>query len=77
MKIKVTILLILFLFTVSLSQAQTVWLYTPNGKQVYAFMNDEMSSTDISTTTNFYKNAYPKATVLENASNTYNCHSYA
>ncbi|MDR0505677.1 MAG: T9SS type A sorting domain-containing protein [Dysgonamonadaceae bacterium] len=57
--------------------AQTVYLYTPKGSQVYAFQRAEMSASDISYYTLQYRNAYPQATVLANATNTYNCHSYA
>ena len=57
--------------------SQTVTLYTPNGSTIEAFYRDEMSSSDISYYTNLYRNTYPQAEVLANASNTYNCHSYA
>jgi hypothetical protein len=65
------------LFFTLLCNAQTVYLYTPNGSQVYAFQRSEMSASDISYYTNSYANTYPQATVLSNASELYNCHSYA
>ncbi len=57
--------------------AQTVTLYTPNGSTVSAFMRTEMSNSEITYYTNLYRTSYPQAEVLANASDTYNCHSYA
>jgi len=57
--------------------SQTVTLYTPNGSTVEAFYNTEMPSNDIIYYTEQYRNAYPQAEILANASATYNCHSYA
>lgn len=68
---------IIFLFASIVVSAQTVTLYTPNGSTVEAFMNYEMSSQEITYYTNLYRNTYPQAEVLANASSTYNCHSYA
>lgn len=56
---------------------QTVFLYTPNGTKVYAFVLEEMSQSDITYFTNKYRNEFPYAEVLANASSKYNCHSYA
>ena len=71
------IFIVLALFFTFLCNAQTVYLYTPNGSQVYAFQRAEMSASDITYYTNFAAGAYPQATVLSNASTQYNCHSYA
>jgi hypothetical protein len=68
------VITILFAF---LANAQTVTLYTPSGSSVQAFMQSEMSASDITYYTNAYRAGYPQATVLANASSTYNCHSYA
>jgi len=70
-------IIVFFLSLVSLCNAQTVYLYTPNGSQVYAFKNPEMSSYDIAYYTEQYASLYPNAEILANASSTYNCHSYA
>jgi len=69
--------IIILLFFVNLCNAQTVYLYTPNGSQVHAFLSPEMSSSEIAYYTADYKLRYPNADVLANASATYNCHSYA
>ncbi|SCK00059.1 Uncharacterised protein [uncultured Eubacterium sp.] len=59
----------------------TITLKTPSGKVVptslYAVDNPEFSSAQIAQITADYKRTYPNATVLRNASNVYNCHSYA
>jgi len=68
--------IILLCVTIIVS-AQTVTLYTPNGSTVEAFINAEMTSQNITYYTNLYRNTYPQAEVLANASSTYNCHSYA
>lgn len=68
------VITILFAF---LANAQTVTLYTPSGSSVQAFMQSEMSASDITYYTKAYRAGYPQATVLANASSTYNCHSYA
>ena len=70
-------IVVFFLSLVSLCNAQTVYLYTPKGSQVYAYKNPEMSSSDIAYYTAQYVSLYPNAELLANASATYNCHSYA
>ncbi|MDR2911118.1 MAG: hypothetical protein LBV47_07130 [Bacteroidales bacterium] len=78
MKTKLALIAIMCFCSLFYSRAQTVWLYTPKEKQqVYAFKNAEFSAADIAFATNKARNSYPQATVLANASNTYNCHSYA
>ena len=73
-----TKLIIFFLLSaMGLCNAQTVYLYTPNGSQVRAFINSEMSSSDIAYYTKECATLYPNAEILANASSTYNCHSYA
>lgn len=47
MKTRITIIIILFLCNILYCQAQTVWLYTPEGHLVYAFERAEMSAADI------------------------------
>ena len=74
MKTKFILFLTLFLCGL-LCQSQTVWLYTSYGSQVYAFSNPE--GNDIEYLNSVAKNGYPKATFLETATYTYNCHSYA
>jgi hypothetical protein len=65
------------LFISFLCNAQDVYLYTPNGSQVYAFQRTEMSPYEIAYYTERYAITYPYAEILANASTTYNCHSYA
>jgi hypothetical protein len=70
--------IVVFFFSfVSLCNAQTVYLYTPNGSQIYAFQRQEMSPSDIAYYTAECASLYPNAEILANASTTYNCHSYA
>jgi len=75
MKTKIIIFFLLCFFGVS--HAQTVYLYTPNGSQVSAFQRSEYSSSDIIYFTQECKRQYPNVEILANASQTYNCHSYA
>jgi len=77
MKTKFTIISLLLFCNLVLCQSQTVLLYTPKGKQVYASIKAEMSSNDIKTITDKFRANFPSATVLSDASSTYNCHSYA
>ena len=70
-------IVVLFLILVNLCNAQTVYLYTPNGSQVYAFMRQELIPSDILYYTAECASLYPNAEILTNASATYNCHSYA
>jgi hypothetical protein len=74
---KLSIFTVFIGLSLFVSNAQIVYLYTPNGSQVYAFQEAEMSASDITYYTTLYQNNYPQATVLANASSTYNCHSYA
>lgn len=73
----IKIILIIFVSCCFISNSQTVYLYTPNGSQVYAFKVEEMSQSDIAYINNQYASAYPNAQLIGNASRTYNCHSYA
>lgn len=68
---------VFFLSLVCLCNAQTVYLYTPKGSQVYAFQPSEMSPSDIAYYTAGCASVYPNAEILSNATATYNCHSYA
>ncbi len=70
-------IVVFFLSLVSLCSAQTVHLHTPRGSQVYAFLRQELSSSDIAYYTAECASLYPNAEILANASTTYNCHSYA
>ena len=74
---KMKFIIVFFLSIMSLCNAQTVYLYTPKGSQVYAFQRSEMTSSDILYYTAQYASLYPNAEILANASATYNCHSYA
>ena len=70
--------IIVFLWgLVSLCNAQDVYLYTPNGSQVYAYEEPEMSSSDIAYCNAECASSYPNAEILATATATYNCHSYA
>lgn len=71
-----TIIYILALLTGSL-KAQTIDLFTPNGTVVKGFYRDELTQSEITTITQQTAAEFPNATVLANASRTYNCHSYA
>jgi hypothetical protein len=75
-KNKKVILSLLFSIVITYN-VNAIDLYTPNNSIVYAFTNTEMSTSDIAYYTNQYANAFPQAVVLANASNRYNCHSYA
>jgi hypothetical protein len=66
----------LLFFTVT-AIAQNVYLYTPNGSAVYAFQRSEFSPAEIAYYTAECAANYPEAEILANASQTYNCHSYA
>jgi hypothetical protein len=70
-------IIVFFLSLVSLCNAQDVYLYTPNGSQVYAYEEPEMSSSDIAYYNAECASSYPNAEILATASATYNCHSYA
>jgi hypothetical protein len=75
---KTTVKIVLnLIFSFAIYSASAIYLYTPNGSDVYAFTNAEMSASDIVFYTNQCQAAYPYAQVLANASSTYNCHSYA
>ena len=69
--------IVFFLSLVSLCNAQDVYLYTPNGSQVYAYEEPEMSSSDIAYCNTECASSYPNAEILATATATYNCHSYA
>jgi hypothetical protein len=74
---KLKFIVVFFWALVNLYNAQTVYLYTPNGSQVYAFKNSEMSSYDIAYCNADCAATYPNAEILATATATYNCHSYA
>ena len=74
---KSKIIIVFFLSLVCLCNAQTVYLYTPNGSQVYAFKLSEMSPADIAYCNTDCAASFPNAEILATASATYNCHSYA
>lgn len=76
MKLKITIIVLWGLIS-SLCNAQTVYLYTPNGSVVYALATAELSSADIAYINNACATTYPNAEILATASSRYNCHSYA
>jgi hypothetical protein len=77
MKLK-EILTVLISFITLLCSAQTVYLYTPVGSQVHAYQRlEELSAIDIANYANMCQNSFSEATVLANASTTYNCHSCA
>ncbi len=71
--------IVVFFFSLMsfLCNAQTVYLYTPKGSPVSAFLNSELSPSDIAYYTADCASLYPNAEILANASTTYNCHSYA
>ncbi len=55
----------------------TATIHTKGGKAIEVIINPEMSKVLISQYNEEYKKMFPKATLLANASATYNCHSYA
>ncbi len=58
--------------------ATPITIYTPNGSVVpntYTVL--EMTQAQIATCNNYVASTYPNATILSNASYTYNCHGYA
>ncbi len=59
------------------ASSSETYVKTPNGSKVnvikYSYKGDAWANT----LTNQYKKAYPLATLLRNADNRYNCHSYA
>jgi len=59
------------------AQTDTVYLYTPNGTPVIAFLGEELPPHLIEYYTNYYVNEWPDAELLAPASGLYNCHCYA
>lgn len=59
-------------------KAQYVTLYTPMGSPVEGFIRgEELSDEEIEAINNEYITSYPQAIFLDDATTTYNCHSYA
>ena len=75
---KTKIITIFFLCFFGLCHAQNVvYLYTPNGSKVSAFLLEELYPYEIEYYNQEYSILYPHAELLADASLTYNCHSYA
>lgn len=55
----------------------TIKIYTKGGQPIDAFILEEMDSTDIKNINAHYRYMFPKATILDDASQKYNCHSFA
>jgi hypothetical protein len=77
MKAIFTVLIFLISCNLLVGQGQTVWLYTPKGKKVFAETCIEHSPADIVFFTEDFQKQYTQAVLVDSASNTYNCHSYA
>ena len=66
----------IYLFSADLF-AQTTTVYTPKGTAVTATLRSEYTASQISQITQQTASQWPNATVVVNASNQYNCHTYA
>jgi len=77
MENRILFLLFFSVFTFFLCNSQEIILYTPNGTQIYAIQHDELDPSDIAFIHERIAEDYPNATILSDASYTYNCHSYA
>lgn len=66
------------LFSLHVTPAdKIIYLKTPRGSDVTAWICDEMSSSDIAFYDQYYASRYPRAVMLERSSDKYNCHGYA
>lgn len=75
---KLFLITILFIQTIQISTAQVVdTIYTIGGKPVQVLMLNEMSPAEIAYWNSYYTRWFPEATLLDNTSQLYNCHSYA
>ena len=63
--------------TVSSTSSSTTTVKTPNGTKVTVIIYSYNGDTWANTLTNTMSAKYPSATVVRNADNRYNCHSYA
>ncbi len=72
------ILVTIFLQTIIMCTAQVVdTIYTRGGKPVQVLLFSEMSEAEIAFWNSYYVQQFPDATLLDNTSQQYNCHSYA
>jgi hypothetical protein len=73
----IVLIICIFFALPEILRSQTIDLFTPNGTVVKGIYLAEFSQSEIDSRTQTIAAAYPNATVLANASQTYNCHSYA
>jgi hypothetical protein len=74
---KIIISIVLFVSVVALYAQSTITIYTPYGKSVQGVIYSEFSPSEIAQMNAYYTAQFPEATLIGNASHTYNCHSYA
>ncbi len=75
--LSVIVSLYALLFPLNSSFAQSTTVYTPNGTPVTVLIFNEMSQSQIIATNAQAAAAFPNATIINDASTTYNCHAYA